>query len=204
MKCISLLILILYSLEVHCQNEFENDSIIIWNISRKLTLNDFKKLKGNNIKSTIDNRKAFAYANVSVFLNPSYINCDDLDEVIVYTIFNKNKSWKNKYLEGGKYLKYNKKVLLNHEQVHFDINEIYVRKIRHLIKSMTNDCDFEVFKEKYYKFLKELAIAQEKYDKETKHSLDTIMQEKWNNKVDSLLCKYKDYEMNITLDDIGL
>jgi hypothetical protein len=204
MKCISLLILVLYSLEVDCQNEFENDSIIIWNISRKLTLNDFKKLKGNNIKSTIDNRKAFAYSNVSVFLNPSYINCEDLDEVIVYTIFNKNKSWKNKYLENGKYIKYDKNYLLNHEQIHFDISEIYVRKIRYLIKSMKNDCDFEVFKGKYYKLLKDLAVVQAKYDKQTKHSLDKIKQKKWNKKVDSLLREYKDYEMNVTLDDIGL
>lgn len=85
--------------------------------------------------------------------------------------------------------------LLNHEQRHFDIAELYARKLR-----------MEISKMKYSTSIQDSVISayhsshvdykqfQTKYDEETNHSGDKVKQNEWDVQIDSLLNVYKDYK----------
>jgi len=84
---------------------------------------------------------------------------------------------------------------LNHEKRHFDICEIYARKIRkaltstHFYRGNFNEELSSLFK----KTVKEYREEQVKYDKDTKHSTDNEQQKKWDAKIDSRLAELSKY-----------
>jgi hypothetical protein len=79
--------------------------------------------------------------------------------------------------------------VLAHEQLHFDITELYKRKLQLLI-SAYNGCDSEgdrVFQSNADQLLKEWQATQDQYDNETLHSKDTIAQARWEREIKSKL-----------------
>jgi hypothetical protein len=87
--------------------------------------------------------------------------------------------------------------LLNHEQRHFDIEEIYVRKLREYISKWNGNT-----KSNYNLYLlagmnKIYGDSTEfDYDMQTNHGLNRDEQSLWNNKIDSMLKKYEDFKKN--------
>lgn len=72
-------------------------------------------------------------------------------------------------------------VILSHEQLHFDIAELYARKFRKQLSETQFSTDIKAeVKELYQKVLKELYIYQNKYDRETNFSRDRKQQQYWN------------------------
>jgi len=75
--------------------------------------------------------------------------------------------------------------ILQHEQLHFDITELYARQIRQLATSYQNcteekEADFE---RQADALLAEWKAAQVKYDLETDHSKITEAQERWEKEI---------------------
>ncbi|GAA4275961.1 hypothetical protein [Aquimarina mytili] len=107
---------------------------------------------------------------------------DSDSSVIAYAVQNNQKSWKKKQEEISDYL-------LNHEQYHFNIAEIFARKMNEFIKNNPNE-DYSFYDKK----LSELKIKESKmqklYDKESNHSISSIDQSIWEYKIDSLLQYY--------------
>lgn len=94
---------------------------------------------------------------------------------------------------------------LNHEKRHFDICEIYARKIRKaLISTRFDRGSFnEELSYLFKKMVKEYREEQTRYDKETKHSIDKEQQKKWDAKIDSRLTelsKYSSSTVAVTLN----
>ena len=87
--------------------------------------------------------------------------------------------------------------LLKHEQGHFDITEIFTRKLRqsyqnHKFKSYkTVGKDLNKI---YNKNNSEWRKLQGLYDKETKHSKNEIKQIEWNSKIKVLLTELDDFK----------
>lgn len=107
-------------------------------------------------------------------------------EYEVKSYFNKKGSWvkrgsKNEYL-------------LKHEQVHFDITELHARKLRKKLSEINVNTLGKEPREvlnKYYKVIeKERGLMQQKYDRETNHSLNKNAQLKWQEFVETELSKY--------------
>jgi hypothetical protein len=103
------------------------------------------------------------------------------------------------FLKNGSWVKPDKKndYLLNHEQRHFDIAECGAREIRKKVA-------IAKFTSKNYRTLIRKIISeteskyrqmQNTYDRETKHSIITEKQEKWNEKVDEMLKTSEDYKL---------
>ncbi len=93
--------------------------------------------------------------------------------VICY--FKKDQSW---VLEKSK----TNLKLLKHEQGHWDLREIHTRLFRKKLaglKMKLNDIA-KALPELYNKAVEEAKEEQKKYDKETKHSIDELAQNKWN------------------------
>ncbi|MHA7863883.1 DUF922 domain-containing protein [Flagellimonas marinaquae] len=73
---------------------------------------------------------------------------------------------------------------LTHEQLHFDITEVFARKMREKLRrtSFSDDVKAEVRKI-YHDILKELQEYQERYDWETNFSRNREKQAEWNRKI---------------------
>ncbi|MEP3571107.1 MAG: DUF922 domain-containing protein, partial [Flavobacteriaceae bacterium] len=75
-------------------------------------------------------------------------------------------------------------IILSHEQLHFDISELFARKMRAKLKrtSFSDNVKAEIRKI-YRETLKELKDFQELYDWETNFSRNTEKQLEWNKKI---------------------
>ncbi len=97
----------------------DND-VILWKKDRPLTWDDFK---GKPAK-----RFAVASTNYDILKKVLSINKDS-SRVEVKAVFFCNKSWKKE--------RWIDQTVLNHEQKHFDIVELYARKLRKLLHTNT-------------------------------------------------------------------
>lgn len=160
------------SLSTVCQNN--NPDVKLWSSIDTLTYNDFKKGKRKN------KEHALSRTSLNYFLNE---DC----EFILEPVFLKSGSFfDDKYL--GNYR------LLKHEQLHFDILELIVRKFRKEIDEDLLGCSEETYLEKRLEFYlnnyRETAI---KYDIETNHSINMKIQLEWEEHIRKELYKLKEY-----------
>lgn len=130
------------------------DSIIYWDENRKLKKEDFKLFSPRN--HSIENN--LAISNLSF-----EITVDSVIEGIPYykvkSVFNKNKSW----------IKDNQETVLRHEQVHFDIFEIYARKIQLEFKrlNINKNKNKEDYINIYKRLFSECLEINNKFDQES-------------------------------------
>ncbi|MGB0918032.1 MAG: DUF922 domain-containing protein [Flavobacteriales bacterium] len=152
-----------------------------WNENRKLTWADFKG-KPNKLSRN----EALTDSGMSIGLA-----CDDnSSEVTIRCFFDPKKSWAKD--ERSEYL-------LAHEQLHFDITELFVRKLRKQIDKLGDDCDkLNKYIEKYYnENYKDFVKYQHAYDSESRHSIDKEKQAYWEKKVALELEQLKPYASSL-------
>ena len=79
-------------------------------------------------------------------------------------------------------------ITLSHEQLHFDISELFARQMRKKLRETSFSDNVKAEIRKIYKeTLEELQKFQELYDWETDFSRNRAKQLEWNQKIDSLL-----------------
>jgi len=105
----------------------------------------------------------------------------------VKTLFCRMRSSYNKYAQTN--------YVLKHEQLHFDITELFARKFRKDISNQTfksvNHAN-KYIKKKFNYYFKELKKTHKLYDKEV-GAIDLAIQSLWNKKIEDLLLEYEDY-----------
>ena len=80
--------------------------------------------------------------------------------------------------------------ILGHEQLHFDISELFARKMRRKLRRTSFSDNVKAEIRKIYKdILKELKDYQELYDWETDFSRNREKQLEWNKKITEALKK---------------
>ena len=85
--------------------------------------------------------------------------------------------------------------ILSHEQGHFDIAEIFARKLHKKMSEYRFDkrtCNKKLG-EIYDEIVEEKSEMQNDYDKETRHSINKEKQAQWLKKIERLLVEYEDY-----------
>lgn len=149
-----------------------------WKAAEKLTWSDFKGKPDFNHPYA-----AITYSGMSYGFSAEIVRGKVLVTYDVKSFFVANKSWVKKW-----YL--NDNVLLKHEQLHFDITELYARKFRQRlsVKNFTENVKSEI-KYIYKEISDEKVKAQKLYDVETDHSKNKIAQKKWQLKIESELQK---------------
>jgi hypothetical protein len=149
--------------------EKENDTVIIWTKKRKLTWNDFQKSVHKETKG------AQSDIGIDVLSVPTEKN---QYTYVVLTYFNKLSS---------SAATTNPKVL-KHEQLHFDIAELFARKMRVKIAQLEKE-EFNL--EKYNNSLGDIYqnyfSFQEEFDEETGHSRLIEHQYLWEEKIERAL-----------------
>jgi len=153
--------------------EFEID----WIADKPLTWIDFQAYPDYSSK----------FDAISVCKIIQTINCDEYNnfECDIKTKFLCHKSWTIS----------NKVDLLLHEQKHFDLTEVYARKIRKQYASIKNPCNYELddLAEIYNVYLEELQVMQNQYDIETDHGIKKYEQKIWNEKIERALQNLSNY-----------
>ena len=149
-----------------CFSFTQDDSLIFWQETNKLTWDDFKAKP-----SASSPYKAFTESEIKTEMSAK----NNEAHIIIKTFFDKNKSW----------VKDRTDELLAHEQLHFDITELWSRKFRQKLKGKT--FSFKTFQKELnaiqssiYKESKDMQID---YDKETQHSIVVASQKKWEKKI---------------------
>ena len=158
----------------------ENDSLLLWRKDRLLTWSDFRGVSVTPKKMGI--HQAAASATGPVFVHRE----DDNGNMLPYPIsyFYKSISWSIS----------KDSTLLRHEQLHFDIKELYIRKMRMGFMELSEQkiYDSTAYSNLSNKVLKECAEVQSKYDKEV--SFNKVKQQEWRKCIDKELEELKEYE----------
>lgn len=158
---------------------------IEWSSERKLIFSDFRA--NNQPANSISlNSAAVSYCGIS--FQSSSVNALSKAKFFVHTTFFKEKSWviDDTSLQTPE--------LLNHEQKHFDLCEVYARK---LYKSL-NGGNFNAYNldnayDIYNSVQEEYISMQEKYDSETNHGTIADEQKRWNEWISDQLLELEKY-----------
>nr|WP_315027750.1 DUF922 domain-containing protein [uncultured Chryseobacterium sp.] len=159
---------------------------------QKIIWKEGEKLNWNNFKSPINkknNTDIAAYTNCG--WEYSVIKSSNPKSPVTFEIratFTENKSWKD-------VKKINDHILL-HEQKHFDIAELFVRKFRKVVaEKIKTSGDYDrLFKTIYNTISNDYKNFQMSYDKDTRHGMDTEKQAEYNTAVSEELENLKSYK----------
>lgn len=117
-------------------------------------------------------------------------------KVNIRAVFNQKDSKKKKGMDSA--------YLLNHEQRHFDITEVFARRLRKTVSEITFSSYKQIDNEMtavIRKNVREWNKIQNTYDKETQHSKNKTKQAEWNQKIDDWLNELSDFShSNYTID----
>lgn len=167
----------LFSIQIFCQK-------ISWKEDAKLSWENFQSLV--NRKTNPD---VVAYTNCGwEYTVIKSSNPKAAVEFTIETIFNEDKSWKDVKRINDYYLL--------HEQKHFDIAEIFARKLRKEVKERiktTSDFD-KYFKGIYNTVSTNYKNFQITYDKVTEHGINKEKQAEYNELISSELENLKNFK----------
>jgi hypothetical protein len=169
-------LLLLSALPVLALAQESTEEHIDWSPARKLDWKDFKSQP---------DPASDAAASTTTYLGIEYSLIDD---VIYYKIacrFSPVKSWgihKTDYI-------------LGHEQGHFDIAEIFARKLHKRISeySFNKNSYKQDLRKIYLEVMSEKEKWQNAYDAETEHSIRRKEQKEWLVRINNELENHKDY-----------
>ncbi len=146
----------------------QSKDTIYWNANQKLKWADFK---GRPDKTT--NLLAMTQAGIGYT-----VACHGgILDLKIFCYFNVNQSWTKEKTDAEE--------LLRHEQLHFDITELFTRKLRKRISELIDPCgkNIKELDKIYGSNFKEYSIMQDSYDRECEHSLNDVQQKLWEEKV---------------------
>ncbi|HSV89265.1 MAG TPA: DUF922 domain-containing protein [Bacteroidales bacterium] len=152
---------------------------------RKIRWDENHRLTWEYFQGAIDpnrNPNTQAVAKVMIELKTNIIDFQVQFEVNSY--FAKDGSWTINTTSNH---------ILNHEQIHFDISELFARKLRkrlNELQGLTHRNIQQKVNAVYQEILSAHDAFQQRYDRETNHSNHHRKQEEWNEMVQNLLDKY--------------
>jgi hypothetical protein len=177
MKLIAVYTTLLLMLSTLLAAQNKKEELLKWSADRKLTWDDYKAKP---------NPASDAAATTTTHLAIEYNIKGGHFNYQITSMFSKTNSWglhKTDYI-------------LSHEQGHFDIAEIYARKLHQRMseykfnrKTYSKD-----LKKIYNDIIEEKSEMQELYDKETNHSINRKKQAEWLLKIEEMLDETAEYE----------
>lgn len=156
--------------------QLKGEELLDWSASRKLTWADYKSQP---------NAESDAAASTTTYLGIHYNISSTSFSYQIESRFSKTRSWglhKTDYI-------------LSHEQGHFDIAEIYARMLHK--KMSAYKFNSKTYQKDLKKIYEEVTTAkdemQNKYDRETNHSIKKDEQTAWLKKIAAMLEEYADW-----------
>ncbi|KAA9327127.1 DUF922 domain-containing protein [Hymenobacter busanensis] len=147
--------------------------LLVWSARRPLTWADFKAKPAAG-----DPLHALTTANIG-----AKVGCQDfVFSSTVQATFTPSQSWVKAPQTASA-------ALLRHEQTHFDLTEVYARRMRQRLKATTFDCEHlqPAFNNLMKLTISEWQREQQRYDVESNHGLNQVQQLAWEKKVQTRL-----------------
>ncbi len=153
-----------------------NDGFIDWSENRPLAWADYQ--------GTPDASSSSA-ASTSTLVQVQYGFKNQTVDFHIRCCFSPTRSWglhKDDYI-------------LSHEQGHFDISELFARKLCSKLRDYSfNPSTYQKDLDRIYNsVMKERQEMQDQYDRETNHSIDRTAQAAWKKKIAGLLRDFSAY-----------
>lgn len=163
--------IVLFLAALTYSNARAQEKSICWEEGVTLEWNDFQGEPDSLIVYT----GTPALAGAVVPIRYRLVQLDTLIQLNVKVEFLKARSWTSD----------TSSVLLGHEQLHFDISELYARRIRKYFEELIKDKikDSTPIKKNIDDLISESLEMQAQYDKETGHSVVDFMQAEWNERI---------------------
>lgn len=180
LKGLVLLFLVLLTSYAFLQNN-DDQEIVAWEVGKPLSWEDFQ---------AEPDESSHLHAYTRVGMKTDFISANGNEaELSVKGYFEKGKSWvKPDQKTAG---------LLNHEQRHFDICELYRRKLKKQLSEF-DGFNYKNFSQEanriFNEVFQEFTIEQKRYDQETQHSKLKEKQKSWEAYIDEELDKLKKFK----------
>ena len=165
----------------------QNKNLVEWKENQKLSWSDYFFMNLNNSE-----RKALAMTATNIEYTV-YEQKGKAPRFVFRNYFNKEYSW----------TRTTRKDILKHEQLHFDISELYTRKMRKELGLMTqrNIKDVKLYLKKFEELNQDMIINQKRYDKETHFKIGdgenlSQTQQYWYDSINNELNKLEAYRSN--------
>ncbi|MDT0608567.1 DUF922 domain-containing protein [Croceitalea rosinachiae] len=155
----------------------ELEESVLWSADKRLTWSDFKgPIPPDAVPA------ATTASGISYKYSANLLHHEVKLDYTVNAYFYPNESWYKPDSCDD--------LILSHEQLHFDISELFARKMRLILSrtSFTENVKTEIRKI-YKEILKELSDFQDKYDWETNFSRNREAQLEWNARIAEALSK---------------
>lgn len=156
----------------------KSPDVLYWSDDYRLSWDDF------------EGKPRYDHENISALTSSGIVHYKGCkDGVIIYKVlayFEKNESWVKAEALTDHHL--------THEQLHFDITELYARKLRKILSEREFVCGQEQeFEDFVGKFLDNWGMMQQAYDYSSRHSMDKAIQKDWYYKVAMELSLLEDF-----------
>ncbi|HEX8331911.1 MAG TPA: hypothetical protein VF622_04770 [Segetibacter sp.] len=159
-----------------------NKDVIEWSETRKLVWADFMGSQPE------DSKQNAAVTNCGFGFTSNKVTVVNKPKMTVTNVFNRNLSW-------VKPSQINRRELLEHEQLHFDISELYARKLRK--EFLTTNLTYFNIKKKtesiFNEVHKQYIQRQQEYESQTNYSLNLQKQSEWIKIIKEELNGLKEY-----------
>ncbi len=152
------------------------EEMMEWDAAKRLTWADYK---------ANPDPESDAAASTTTYLSIEYNISSNKFSYNIKSLFSKDRSWG----------RHRSKYILGHEQGHFDIAEIFARKLhKEMSEYKFNKRTYQKdLKKIYEKVTKEKEETQNKYDEETRHSINRRLQAEWLTKIEEMLLEYEEW-----------
>ena len=160
-----------------------NEETMTWNESRKLTWDDFRANPNSNSDAVALTASGITFGYSVKTSGQRIIDFSASVEAHFYP----DKSW---YLKdkGSAYI-------LRHEQLHFDITELYTRKFKEQLERLVVNQNIKEQMQRLQKAINEaVRETQKRYDAQSEHSINEGMQRKWEAFIEDELEKLDQYK----------
>ncbi len=163
----------------------ENLEVINWKDDRKLNWSDFKAMPDPNSDAVALTASGLTF----LFSIETAEGVPSKLETTVVCSFYPEKSWYKKSRAND--------YILRHEQMHFNITELHARKFRQQIEQLTLSRDIKSKLGDLYSSINQaMGEMQNRYDIETKHSINKTKQQEWEAYIISELKQLESYKSN--------
>lgn len=161
---------------------FQQDEVLVWDDARRLDWNDFQDKPDYAREAVAITASGIQYS----YSAKLYSDRVEYTTTVEAQFFPKDSWYKREHAND---------TILGHEQLHFDLTELYARKLRKEIAftQFTKNIKVEI-KQIYDRVSKALGNAQNQYDSETDYSRDYPNQKRWEDSIKKELNRYSDYE----------
>lgn len=164
MKFTSFLILLVFSAQAHAQD-------IAWSVSNPLSVQDFKGKPDASVPYF-----AMTYSRIGQKMALE----NGVLRIEVTHFFDPVRSWMRKEKADS--------ALLQHEQLHFTLSEVYARRVQQKLKTITPVKNLQAaIRSVVEEELRTMNEQQDAYDRETKHGTNTAEQLRWSQKIAEMM-----------------